>query len=331
MNAKLIADGEPTPPQNDDVVFSRLRNSTAYNTYRTAFTELTNLPLSLEPTLGSKAPREGTDKTNGFCLLFANSDQLSCANCRWGRLRRYSSGVGPGTVCSIPCGAGLNHGIAPVRFGSFPVAFLVVGQYLTRLPSADEVDRLQQRWDGAGAAGTTLQTYRETFVGTRVLSPDDHRQAMSMLAACAERLSGLINYVLLQLDGTAPEAVRIAVAMIGSNGGCDLGLDEIAQRCGIPTGTLSSSFRDALGFDFHDYKIRRRLEGGRKALIAPQPASVAEASDLAACSTVAEFRQLFEDYLGESPESYQLRMEENCQLMRGGVADGYGLSLAPLS
>ena len=114
--------------------------------------------------------------------------------------------------------------------------------------------------------------------------------------------------------------------MIDSQVGDEMGLDEVARRCGIPARTLNGFFKNAVGLEFHDYKVRQRLERGRKALISRQSASIAEACELVGCSAISEFRQLFEDYLGESPEAYQLRMRENGRLLEGS-GDGYPLSL----
>ena len=209
-----------------ETIFRKLRDSTAYHTYRNAFAESTGSPISLET-------------------------------------------------------EGDNEMAAPIMFGNLVIGYLVARPNRAR-------------------SGNTL------------VGKDSVR---TLLVACADRLSGLINNVLLDLHDDTPDAVALAISLIDFRSEGGLSLTEAAERSCMPAHNFMALFQHATGLSFEDYLVRRRLEQARKALCASGIANIRKTAELIGV-TKPELQSMFRSYLGESPKAYRDRMRENARILR---------------
>lgn len=134
--------------------------------------------------------------------------------------------------------------------------------------------------------------------------------ARRLLATYAERLSGLINYVLLDIDADVPESVALAISLLDFRENSAVSLCEAAERACMPCQNFDALFRHTTGLSFEEYVARHRLEKARRQLFIAEAASVSAAAESIGASK-AELTNLFQRYLGESPESFRQRMQQN--------------------
>lgn len=326
-----------THPHNTEAVFNKLRDSQSYQNYQTAFEETTGLAMTLAPAAPARGiaaeKRSRECEPNPFCSLIANGHDgtPTCSQCPNHRLRLYFSQPHNCGPFSLPCAAGLQHMAAPVLFGPRPVAYFVAGQFLTESPSTAELARMGKRLSSLGLPQERHREGLEAFAQSRVIGAGKHRNYLTLLAAYADRLSGLINPILLETDADAPEAVKLAVSLVDCEAPHEVKLDEVIARTEIPGEIFESIFENSVGICFGDYLARRRLERARRALNGLKSSSLTVAAGKAGCASDFELRSLFTDYLGETPEAYQFRMLESSRILKSwpnGGAPYYPLAPA---
>ncbi|MFT5467041.1 MAG: AraC-like DNA-binding protein [Verrucomicrobiales bacterium] len=148
------------------------------------------------------------------------------------------------------------------------------------------------------------------FVSRSLGDEADRVPAQRLLTAYADRVGGLINYVLLELEDNAPAAVALAVSLAQFRGNRDVSLSEVAERACMPTQNFAALFQQATELSFENYLIRSLLEKPRRSLFIAEASSVQAAADSIGVPK-HELKALFVDYLGESPKAYRHRMQKN--------------------
>src|ERR1039457_6460319 len=132
-NANGFAAAEATENGQDNrALVEALTNSRVYRDYERAFSDLTGLPVALQPVETWQLPHHGKRNENEFCALLSSKNR-SCAAClqTQERLCQQASSE-PETVT---CPVGLSDSAVPVRMSDRLVGYLQIGQVFRKKPT----------------------------------------------------------------------------------------------------------------------------------------------------------------------------------------------------
>ena len=282
------------------VFVGQLGRSQIYRDYEQAFTEATELPLSLRPPKSWSLVQRGRRNENPFCALLAQSSK-SCAAC----LEAQEKISDPAAVraTSTTCFAGLCDTAVPLRAGGKLIGFLQTGQVALHAPTAAKFDRIAQKiieW------GTTVDLRRleEAYFHSRVLSHKQYAGMVRLLEIFATHLGLIASQVLIQESAAEPPLVRRAKSYVADHESEPITLDAVARALHVSTFYFCKMFKKATGLTFTDYVGRVRVERARVLLLDPHR-RISEVAFEAGFGSITHFNRVFRRLVGSSPGDYR--------------------------
>jgi AraC-like DNA-binding protein/ligand-binding sensor protein len=292
-----------TPSGKGSILVGRLRRSSIYKEYESAFRGTTGLPLSLRSIDALNLPQSGDPNENPFCALMAQSNQ-SCAGClQLQRKIEDQAGIEPKT---LRCFAGLCDSAVPVRVGENVVAFLNTGQILLHTPSKAQFARTTRtllKW----GADVDLKRLEEAYFQTRVVTKKQYESVLRLLAVFSQHLSSLSNEVMLEKAANEAPAIARVRTYISERHAEKLALSGVARSVNVSAFHFCRIFKKSTGMTFTDYLARVRVEKAKNLMLNPHK-RISETAYEVGFQSLSQFNRVFRRVAGESPSDYRRRL-----------------------
>jgi AraC-like DNA-binding protein len=291
----------PSSMDRDSEIVQQLQRSEIYRDYERAFSDATELPLSLRPVqFWGLAGREKRHE-NPFCALMAKTNK-TCAACL-----QVQEEIGRGAACgrtvSATCFAGLCDTAVPVMLGERVVAFLQTGQVALKRPSEARFAKIAQQIVEWGSQ-VDLAEVQDAYFHSRVLSERQYAAMIHLLETFARHLSTIANQIIIQEEEKESPLVRRARAYIAGHQADAITLDQVAAAMHVSTYYFCKMFKKATGVTFTDYLGRVRIEKAKNLLVNPH-LRVSEIAYEIGFQSLTHFNRVFKAVVGESPTRYR--------------------------
>jgi len=151
-----------------------LVNSKIYREYERAFSNLTGLPMALQPVETWQLPHHGKLNENPFCVLVSEKSR-ACAACL--QVQERLCGKATHEPRTVTCPVGLCDTAVPVRLSDKLIGFLQTGQLFRKKPGKAQFDRaarLVAEW-GINADRSVLQ---KAYFAGKTVTPVQHESAV---------------------------------------------------------------------------------------------------------------------------------------------------------
>jgi len=291
----------PEMTMNDkSTTIDKLAKSKLYQDYERAFTEMTQMPVTLRAVESWQLPHHGRRHENPFCALMAQRSR-SCSACLQTQ-QRLTDGA-RSEAHSITCRHGLSDTAVPVKMGERPVGFLQTGQIFRRKPSMAQFERtvkLAEEW----GVQVDRERLKETYFNTRVVSAKQHESVVNLLSIFAQHLSLLSNQIVIQEENSEMPVVSRAKEFIRQNQAEDLSLSKVAKAVNTSKFYFCKLFKKATGLNFTNYVSRVRVEKAKNLLLNPN-LRISEIAYEVGFESLTHFNRVFKKITGESPTEYR--------------------------
>jgi AraC-like DNA-binding protein/ligand-binding sensor protein len=277
----------------------RISKSDIYKDYERAFSDATQLPVTLRPTEIWRLALEGKRYQNSFCSLLAKSNR-TCAACLQVQKEMQDPGLGARTVT---CFAGLCDSAVPVRAGEKVIGYLQTGQVALRKPNAVQFNRITQQLVDWGVT-VDLTQLKDAYYHSRTLAPQQYSAMVKLLEIFASHISTLANEIVVQEEEAESPMIRRARAYILANQADPIDLDKVAQAMHVSTFYFCKMFKKATGLTFTDYLSRVRVEKAKTLLLNPH-LRISEIAYDVGFQSLTHFNRMFRKIVGESPTAYR--------------------------
>lgn len=291
---------EPVTKNPEDRLLQQLSRSKIYQDYERAFSEATQLPLSLRPVEVWNAAHRGKRYENPFCALVSQSGR-SCAACLDVQHQvTLPDGDKPRTVT---CFAGLSDTAVPVHLGLKTIGYLQTGQVLLRTPNKAQFQRVSRQLVEWGATLDTAQL-EEAYFQSHVLTAAQYHAMVKLLEIFAQHLSTLSNQIALQEANAEPPIIHRAKEFIETHKSDPISLSEVARALNVSTFYFCKLFKKATGINFTEYLSRVRIEKAKNLLLNPN-LRVSEIAYEVGFQSLTHFNRVFLRIVGRSPTAYR--------------------------
>jgi AraC-like DNA-binding protein/ligand-binding sensor protein len=278
----------------------RISKSDIYKDYERAFSDATQLPVSLRPTDIWRLALEGRRHQNQFCALLAKSNR-SCAACLQVQ-KEIQDMPGPGAK-TVTCFAGLCDTAVPVKVGEKIIGYLQTGQVALRKPNEAQFNRITQQVIDWGVT-VDLTQLKDAYYHSYTLAPQQYTAMVKLLEIFASHISTLANEIVVQEDEAESPLIRRARAYILANHADPIDLDRVAQAMHVSTFYFCKMFKKATGLTFTDYLSRVRVEKSKTLLLNPH-LRISEIAYDVGFKSLTHFNRMFRKIAGESPTVYR--------------------------
>jgi len=282
----------------EERLLAQLSRSKIYQDYERAFSEATQMPLSLRPVDIWNTAHRGKKFENPFCALIAQSGR-SCAACLD---VQHQVTVGEGAR-TLSCFAGLSDSAVPVHLGLKTIGYLQTGQVLLRAPNKAQFQRIARQLLDWGATIDTEQL-EEAYFQTHVLTTSQYQAMVKLLEIFAQHLSALSNQIDLQEANAEPPIIHRAKEFIEKHKSDPLSLSEVARALNVSTFYFCKLFKKATGINFTEYLSRVRIEKAKNLLLNPN-LRVSEIAYEVGFQSLTHFNRVFLRIVGRSPTAYR--------------------------
>ncbi len=280
-----------------------LVGSRVYREYERAFSDMTGLPVALQPVETWQLPYHGKRNENPFCLLVSQKSR-ACATCLQVQERLCAKAVSePQTVT---CAAGLCDTAIPVRLSDRLIGFLQTGQLFRKKPTEAQFERtvsLTETW----GLEVNRETLRKAYFAGKVVSPKQHESAIKLLTIFAQHLAILSNQVFIQQENAEPPVIKRAREFIHEHQAEELSLNQVAKAVNMSTFYFCKMFKKIAGINFTDYVARVRIEKSKNLLLNPN-LRVSEIAFEVGFQSLTHFNRVFKKLLGQSPTDYRSQL-----------------------
>ena len=282
----------------EERLVQQLTRSKIYQDYERAFSEATQMPLSLRPVDIWNTAHRGKKFENPFCALISQSGR-ACAACL-DIQHQVASEEGAKTVT---CFAGLTDSAVPVHLGVKTIGYLQTGQILMRSPNKGQFQKIARQlleW------GTTIDATQleEAYFQTRVLTTAQYQAMVKLLEIFAQHLSALSNQIALQEANAEPPIIHRAKEFIEAHKSDPISLSEVARALNVSTFYFCKLFKKATGINFTEYLSRVRIEKAKNLLLNPN-LRVSEIAYEVGFQSLTHFNRVFLRIVGRSPTAYR--------------------------
>jgi len=280
-----------------------LTNSRIYRDYERAFSDLTGLPVALQPIETWQLPHHGKRNENAFCSLISKKSR-ACAACL--QVQEHLCQQATNEPETVVCPVGLSDSAVPVRMSDRLVGFLQIGQVFRKKPTAaqfEKVVKLTAKW-GLDADRETL---RNAYFSGKVISQKEHDSAIKLLTIFAQHLAMLSNQVFIQQENSEPPAITKARAYIHEHQTEELSLGQVAKSINMSSYYFCKMFKKVTGINFTDYVARVRIEKSKNLLLNPN-LRVSEIAFEVGFQSLTHFNRVFKKILGQSPTDYRSQL-----------------------
>ena len=163
-----------------------------------------------------------------FCRIIAGQNR-PCSDCL--RLQEKLCRNATKAPKAVQCAYGMVEIAVPLRLGSRTIGFLRAGQALRNSPDDKAVKEMSRRL-ALAAPKCDLETAREMFVKTQVLSQRQAESIKRLLSIFAEHLAMKSNLMVIREANTEPLAVTRTKQFVEANYGNDISLADAARAAG---------------------------------------------------------------------------------------------------
>jgi len=280
-----------------------LVGSRVYREYERAFSDVTGLPVALQPVETWQLPHHGKRNENPFCALMSQKSR-ACAACLQVQERLCARATTEAQT--VACPAGLCDTAVPVRLSDRLIGFLQTGQVFRKKPTEAQFERtakLTEKW-GLEVDRETLQ---KAYFSSKVVSPKQHDSAVKLLTIFAQHLAILSNQVFIQQENAEPPVIKRAREYIQEHQAEELSLNQVAKAVNMSTFYFCKMFKKVTGINFTDFVARVRIEKSKNLLLNPN-LRVSEIAFEVGFQSLTHFNRVFKKLLGQSPTDYRAQL-----------------------
>jgi AraC-like DNA-binding protein/ligand-binding sensor protein len=278
----------------------RISKSDIYKDYERAFSDATQLPMSLRPTEIWRLALEGKRYQNPFCALLAKSNR-TCAACL--HVQKEIQDMPGSGAKTATCFAGLCDTAVPVKVGEKFIGYLQTGQVALRRPNEVQFGRITQQLVDWGVS-VDLSQLKDAYYHSRTLAPQQYTAMVKLLEIFATHISTLANEIVVQEDEAESPMIRRARAYILANQADPIDLAKVAQAMHVSTFYFCKMFKKATGLTFTSYLSRVRVEKAKTLLLNPH-LRISEIAYDVGFQSLTHFNRMFRKIVGESPTVYR--------------------------
>lgn len=286
----------------EDATYTKLVESSLYQTYKQAFRDATGMNLVLLP-VDEEVPVAEAEKMyiNPFCRQL-NGDNSPCSNCAMAS--RCLTNTDSQRAETITCFAKMRETAIPIVSGKQVMAFLATGQVFTEAPREKDFEDVAAAITEQDPEADNLESLRQAWINSRVMPVEQYQGTITLLAAFAIQLSELVNRLVIEDANAEPEIVTKAKQFVNANLEDKVCLEEVARKVGVSTFYFCKVFKKATGMTLTEYVNRRRVEWAKRRLANPQ-ARVTEVAYDVGYQSLSQFNRSFLKYVGMSPTRYR--------------------------
>ena len=301
--ASLASDAPAENGTSNRALVDALTNSRIYRDYERAFSDMTGLPVALQPVETWQLPHHGKRNENPFCALISKKNR-ACAACLQVQERlcqKAASDAG-----SVICQAGLCDTAVPVRMSDRLVGFLQVGQVFRKRPTEAQFNRVVQlckKWD----LDMPRESLRKAYFAGKVVSQKEHDSVVKLLSIFAQHLAMLSNQVFIQQENAEPPVITKARAYIAEHQTEEIKLGQVAKAVNMSSYYFCKMFKKVAGINFTDYVARVRIEKSKNLLLNPN-LRISEIAFEVGFQSLTHFNRVFKKILGQSPTEYRSQL-----------------------
>ena len=280
-----------------------LANSRVYRDYERAFSDMTGLPVALQPVETWQLPHHGKRNENAFCALISKKSR-SCAACL--QVQEHLCQKAANEAETVVCPVGLSDSAIPVRMNDRLVGFLQIGQVFRKKPTEaqfEKVVKLAESW----GIDSDRETLRKAYFSGKVISQKEHDSAIKLLTIFAHHLAMLSNQVFIQQENAEPPVISKARAFIHEHQTEELSLGQVAKAVNMSSYYFCKMFKKVTGINFTDYVARVRIEKSKNLLLNPN-LRVSEIAFEVGFQSLTHFNRVFKKILGQSPTDYRAQL-----------------------
>ena len=280
-----------------------LANSRTYRDYERAFSDMTGLPIALQPVETWQLPHHGKRNENPFCALISKKSR-ACAACLQVQERLCLKAADAAET--IVCPAGLCDTAVPVRMSDRLVGFLQIGQVFKKKPTEAQFSKVAQLCEKWGL-DVSREALRKAYFSGKVVSQKEHDSAVKLLSIFAQHLAMLSNQVFIQQENSEPPVITKARAYIHEHQTEEIKLGQVAKAVNMSSYYFCKMFKKVTGINFTDYVARIRIEKSKNLLLNPN-LRVSEIAFEVGFQSLTHFNRVFKKILGQSPTEYRAQL-----------------------
>ena len=280
-----------------------LASSRTYRDYERAFSDMTGLPIALQPVETWQLPHHGKRNENPFCALISKKSR-ACAACLQvqERLCQQAADAADTVVCPV----GLCDTAVPVRMSDRLVGFLQIGQVFKKKPTEAQFNKVAQLCEKWGLDVSREALHKAYFSG-KVISQKEHDSAVKLLTIFAQHLAMLSNQVFIQQENSEPPVITKARAYIHEHQTEEIKLGQVAKAVNMSSYYFCKMFKKVTGINFTDYVARIRIEKSKNLLLNPN-LRVSEIAYEIGFQSLTHFNRVFKRVIGQSPTEYRAQL-----------------------
>ncbi len=299
-----LTNGSATENGNGNrALVDALTNSRTYRDYERAFSDLTGLPIALQPVETWQLPHHGKRNENPFCVLLSKKSR-SCAACL--QVQENLCHRAANEPETVVCPVGLSDTAVPVRMSDRLVGFLQIGQVFRKKPTQaqfNKVVELCKKW----GIEATRETLKKAYFAGKVVSQKEHDSAIKLLNIFSQHLAMLSNQVFIQQENSEPPVITKARAFIHEHQTEEISLGQVAKAVNMSSYYFCKMFKKVTGINFTDYVARVRIEKSKNLLLNPN-LRVSEIAFEVGFQSLTHFNRVFKKILGQSPTEYRAQL-----------------------
>jgi AraC-like DNA-binding protein len=280
-----------------------LMNSKIYKEYERAFSDMTGMPVALQPVESWQLPHHGKRNENRLCALMSEKSN-SCAAClqMQEELCRHASDSPQSLTCEI----GLCDTAVPVRLSNRIVGYLQTGQIFRKKPTLEQFERALEKIREWGIE-TDREKLKEAFFAGKVMTPRQHESATKLLSIFAQHLALLSNQVFIQQENSESPVIARARNYIHEHQAEELSLGQVAKAVNMSSFYFCKMFKKVSGINFTAYVARVRIEKSKNLLLNPN-LRVSEIAFEVGFQSLTHFNRVFKKLIGQSPTKYRSQL-----------------------
>jgi len=299
-----FANGAPAENSTSNrALVDALTSSRVYRDYERAFSDMTGLPVALQPVETWQLPHHGKRNENPFCALISKKSR-ACAACLQVQERLCQKAAD--TAGTITCPVGLCDTAVPVRMSDRLVGFLQVGQVFRKKPTEAQFNKVVQlckKWE----LDVPRESLRKAFFAGKVVSQKEHDSTVQLLSIFAQHLAMLSNQVFIQQENAEPPVITKARAYIAEHQTEEIKLGQVAKAVNMSSYYFCKMFKKVAGINFTDYVARIRIEKSKNLLLNPN-LRISEIAFEVGFQSLTHFNRVFKKILGQSPTEYRSQL-----------------------
>ncbi len=294
-----------TAERNRQVV-EKIQSTSLYQTYATAFQDVTGLPLNLQPMHGEAM--SSSPPQSAFCRQL--NAHHACRDCQFLHNKLMRDATEHATT--ERCGMGLTETAVPVKFGNETVALLRTGQIRFQKPGKSDLRALAKQLKEMGHDLEEVQKLADAYAQITVMDAGKYQHVVTMLAIFSLHVTTLINQLILAQSEDDQPIVTAAKHFIREHLDEKLTLEAIANAVNVSPFYFCKVFKQATGMTFTEYVNRRRVERAKELLLKPNTTVTKVAFDVG-YQSLSQFNRSFLRYAGEAPTKFRKRMSQGAR------------------